>query len=80
MPGDPSRRPSIHDVRPVAVPKIGHWIGGIAIAVLAAIFLQVLVTNKNMQWSVVGQYLFSASILSGLGMTLLLTSCQWCWG
>jgi polar amino acid transport system permease protein len=73
MPEDPSRRPSIHDVKPVAVPKIGHWVGGIAIALLAVILLQVLVSNKNMQWGVVGQYLFSASILSGLGMTLFLT-------
>jgi polar amino acid transport system permease protein len=33
----------------------------------------VLVTNKNMQWSVVAEYMFSPAILSGLGMTLLLT-------
>ena len=66
-------RPSIHDVKPIAVPKLGHWVGGIVLAVLAIVFLQVLVTNKNMQWSVVGQYMFNRAILSGLGMTLLLT-------
>ncbi|WP_337181594.1 amino acid ABC transporter permease [Shinella sp.] len=69
----PLSRPSIHDVKPIAVPKLGHWIGGVALAVLAVVFLQVLVTNKNMQWSVVAEYMFSRPILSGLGMTLLLT-------
>jgi polar amino acid transport system permease protein len=68
-----SHRPSIHDLKPIAVPKIGHWIGGIVLAIFAAIFLQVLVTNKNMQWSVVAEYMFNPAILSGLGMTLLLT-------
>ncbi|GMB80031.1 amino acid ABC transporter permease [Shinella zoogloeoides] len=66
-------RPSIHDLKPIAVPKIGHWIGGVALAILAVVFLQVLVTNQNMQWAVVAEYMFSPVILSGLGMTLLLT-------
>lgn len=66
-------RPSIHDVKPIAVPKIGHWIGGVVLAVFAVIFLQVLVTNENMQWGVVAEYMLSPAILSGLGMTLLLT-------
>jgi polar amino acid transport system permease protein len=73
MSQDPSVHPSIHDVKPVAVRKIGHWLGGAVLAVLAVVFLQVLVTNQNMQWGVVGQYMFSAPILSGLAMTLLLT-------
>ncbi len=42
-----------------------HWIGGVVIAILAVVFLQVLVTNKNMQWSVVAEYMFSPAILSG---------------
>ncbi|CAN7638506.1 amino acid ABC transporter permease [Brucella pseudogrignonensis] len=66
-------RPSIHEVKPIAVPKTGHWIGGALLAILAVVFLQVLVTNKNMQWGVVAEYMFSSAILSGLGMTLLLT-------
>ncbi|MEZ5737801.1 MAG: amino acid ABC transporter permease [Novosphingobium sp.] len=55
------------------MPKIGHWLGGAVLAVLAVVFLQVLVTNKNMQWGVVAEYMFSPTILAGLGMTLLLT-------
>lgn len=73
MSEEPSNRSSIHDLKPIAVPKIGHWLGGAVLAVLAVVFLQVLVTNKNMQWGVVAQYMFSPAILAGLGMTLLLT-------
>ena len=65
--------PSIHETKPIAVPRIGHWIGGVALAILAVVFLQLLFTNRNMQWSVVAEYMFSSAILSGLGMTLLLT-------
>jgi len=73
MAEEPSHRPSIHDLKPIAVPKVGHWIGGVVLAIFAVIFLQVLVTNKNMQWSVVAEYMFNPAILAGLGMTLLLT-------
>ena len=48
MSEEPSHRPSIHDLKPIAVPKVGHWIGGVVLAIFAVIFLQVLVTNKNM--------------------------------
>ncbi len=67
------QHPSIHDQKPIAVSKIGHWIGGAVLCVLAIVFLQVLVTNQNMQWGVVAEYLFSPAIMSGLAMTLLLT-------
>ncbi len=73
MSEEPSHRPSIHDLKPIAIPKVGHWIGGIVLAIFAVIFLQVLVTNKNMQWSVVAEYMLNPAILSGLSMTLLLT-------
>ncbi len=70
---DRPNRPSIHHLKPIAAPRIGHWIGGIFLAVFAIIFLQVLVTNQNMQWGVVGRYMLNPAILSGLGMTLVLT-------
>lgn len=74
MSDESPHRPSIHDLKPIAVPKFGHWIGGAVLAIFAVIFLQVLVTNKNMQWGVVAEYMFAPAILSGLGMTLLLTA------
>jgi polar amino acid transport system permease protein len=74
MSDESPHRPSIHDLKPISVPKLGHWIGGAVLAIFAVIFLQVLVTNKNMQWGVVAEYMFAPAILSGLGMTLLLTA------
>ncbi|MCI9870495.1 amino acid ABC transporter permease [Arthrobacter humicola] len=49
------------------------WLGGAAIALLVLAFLQVLVTNANLQWPVVAEYLFAPEILAGLGRTMLLT-------
>jgi len=66
-------RPDIHDVRPVPVRRYGQTIGAIALILFALLFAQSLATNENLQWPVVGQYLFHKSILSGLGMTILLT-------
>ena len=74
MSEESKHRPSIHDLKPIAVPRVGHWIGGAVLVIFAIIFLQVLITNKNMQWGVVAEYMFSPTILSGLGMTLLLTA------
>ncbi|MFC3181396.1 amino acid ABC transporter permease [Cypionkella sinensis] len=68
-----SDRPSIHDIRPVPARNIGQWVGGIVLVALGLLFLQILMTNGNMKWPVVAQYMFDAKILAGLGMTLLLT-------
>lgn len=73
MSEQPPSRPSIHDVKPIPVPQLGYWIGGAVLVMLAVVFMQVLVTNRNMQWSVVAEYLFNRAIIAGLGMTLLLT-------
>lgn len=67
-------RPSIHDVKPIPAPKVGQWIGGVVLVLLGLLFLQILITNQNMQWPVVAEYMFNRTILSGLGMTLLLTA------
>lgn len=66
-------RPDIHDVRPVAVRHYGQMFGAVVLIIFALLFVQNLATNKNMQWPVVRQYMFDASILSGLGTTILLT-------
>lgn len=73
MPQDDQTHPSIHDMKPIPVPKIGQWLGAAFLFVMIVIFVQVLITNPNMQWSVVAQYLFSREILSGLGTTIMLT-------
>jgi polar amino acid transport system permease protein len=70
---DSDRRPSIHEVRPVPLRNVAQWLGGAVLVLFGALFIQILVTSENMKWSVVASYLFDAKILSGLGMTLLLT-------
>lgn len=69
----PKNRPSIHDIKPVPVRDMGQWLGGAVLLLLGLLFFQILVTNQNMKWPIVAQYLFDPKILSGLGMTLLLT-------
>ncbi|RYH12277.1 amino acid ABC transporter permease [Tropicimonas sp. IMCC6043] len=68
-----SGRPDIHVVKPIPVRSYGQWAGAAVLLVFAALFLKNLTTNQNMQWPVVRQYLFHPDILSGLGMTILLT-------
>jgi len=72
MPAETPRR-NIHAVRPVPVRHLGRWIGGVALLLFVYGFIRLLVFNANMQWSVVGEYLFSREILEGIGRTLLLT-------
>lgn len=50
------------------------WVGGFVLVVLIALFVRLLVTNKNMRWNVVVDYLFDGEILSGLLTTLELTA------
>ncbi|SMY09829.1 amino acid ABC transporter permease [Flavimaricola marinus] len=66
-------RPDIHDVTPVPVRRYGQQFGAVVLIVFALLFAQNLATNQNIQWPVVAQYMFAPSILSGLGMTILLT-------
>jgi polar amino acid transport system permease protein len=57
----------------VRTPKPRQWIGTVIALLLASMFLHMLITNANLQWHVVGQYLFSHTILSGIALTLELT-------
>ncbi|MFZ1662521.1 MAG: amino acid ABC transporter permease [Paracoccaceae bacterium] len=66
-------RPSIHETRPVPARNVAQWLGGIVLLIFGLMFFQILVTNRNMKWAVVADYIFDPKILSGLGMTLLLT-------
>jgi len=67
------KHPDIHSVTPVPLRSPARWIGGAALAIVVFLFLRLLVLNENMQWAVVGEYLFSPEILAGIGRTLLLT-------
>ncbi len=52
---------------------IGSKIAGLVAAFLLAFIVQGLARNSALQWSVVGQYLFSNQVLEGLMRTLLIT-------
>jgi polar amino acid transport system permease protein len=61
------------ELRAVPVRHYGRWIAGVIIALVAFIVLRSVITNPNMQWDVVGSYLFDDRILHGLWNTLVLT-------
>ncbi|MEV4576505.1 amino acid ABC transporter permease [Nonomuraea jabiensis] len=51
----------------------GRWVGAAVLGFLVIFLLQGWLANPRMEWEVVGEYLFSPAVLSGLGTTLLLT-------
>jgi len=61
------------DIKAVPVRHPGRWVASVVIAVLAAMFLHGLVTEKGYGWGVVGQYFFSRRVLDGLVLTIELT-------
>lgn len=50
--------------------KYGTWIAGAVAAVLVALVLTSAFTNENFSWPAFGHYLFSPSLLLGLGHTV----------
>jgi polar amino acid transport system permease protein len=58
----------------VPVRHPGRWVAAAAIVVLVAMGIHGLVTNKNYQWHIVGNYFFSRPIVEGLELTLELTA------
>ncbi|QBE48723.1 amino acid ABC transporter permease [Leucobacter triazinivorans] len=60
------------EARPLRRP--GRWIWAIVLILFAAWFVQALWTNENIDYAVVGQYLFNPEIVSGVGVTLLITA------
>jgi polar amino acid transport system permease protein len=64
-------RPKPIEAVPVRHP--GRWVAIAVLAVLAAMFVNTVVTNRNFRWPVVGEYLFAPPVLNGLQNTLVLT-------
>ena len=52
----------------------GRWIWTITLLVLAVAFVQAIALNKNIDYPVIGQYLFNDRILSGVGLTIVITA------
>ncbi|WP_072341723.1 amino acid ABC transporter permease [Actinomyces urinae] len=64
---------NVNLIHPRPVPRPGRWLSAAVVAVLAAMAINSLVTNPNFQWPVVGQWLFSNTIMTGVFYTLILT-------
>jgi polar amino acid transport system permease protein len=71
-PVDTERRPQPIEAVPVRHP--GRWLAVAALAVLAAMLVNTILTNPGFRWPVVGRYLFADPVLSGLRNTLVLTA------
>jgi len=51
-----------------------RWVAVAVLAVYAAVLVKFLVTSPELRWDLVGGYIFEASVLKGLVMTLKLTA------
>ena len=65
-------------VRPEAIKAIPlrhpwRWVSAVVVLALAALAVDILATAPNLDWGVVGKYLFNAQILRGVVVTLELT-------
>lgn len=59
--------------KPIPRTHPGYWLSAAAAAVLTGLVLFSLATNQNLEWPVVGQYMFSKPILEGLWVTIQLS-------
>src|SRR5580693_1789110 len=50
-----------------------RWVAAFVVVLAVALAIGQLVTNPRFQFGVVGQYLFSSPIITGVGLTLELT-------
>ena len=79
MPGDAPEPPSQRAVAgnpgtPILSPRHpGRAVSTAAALLAVAVLGDVLATNANFRWDIVGHYFFSATIMSGIGITLALT-------
>lgn len=74
MSNDAATPPAAHADEPIV--RLRHpwrWVAVAVLAVDAAVLAKFLVTSPELRWDLVGGYLFEASILKGLVMTLKLT-------
>lgn len=69
--------PPVGSEPPPKVVPVRHWgraVGAGIVLVLLAGAIKGVVTNDNLEWGVVGDYLFDANVLRGLRLTLAMTA------
>lgn len=75
--------PAPSNALPLQVVRLRHpsrWVAVGVVVLLLFLLVRTLITNERYQWDVVFGYLFTDSILNGLGNTLILTVIRWSWG
>ena len=60
-------------IKAVPVRHPGRWVAAVVVLVLVAMLVHTLATNPRFEWGIIGQYFLSRRVLSGLGLTILLT-------
>lgn len=71
--GKTSETGAKYDIRARPLRRPGRWVWAVLLVLFLAWFAEALATNKNIDYSVVAQYLFNDRILGGVGVTLLIT-------
>jgi len=69
---EPAGRPD--EIKAVPVRHPGRWVAAGLILLFAASLIHSIATNKQIEWHVVGQFLFDHRILEGVVVTLELTA------
>ncbi|MFK4210532.1 amino acid ABC transporter permease [Streptomyces sp. NPDC030920] len=73
-PAPPEKSDGTDRLRIVPVRRTGQWAAAAAVLALLALVLNSVVRNDAFQWDVVAQYVTTAAVLRGLGLTLWLTA------
>lgn len=61
------------DVEAIPLRHPWRWVSAFVVALLVAAFIYVVATNPNLDFGVVGDFLFDPRILSGVWLTILIT-------
>ncbi len=72
MPDQP-HDPVPNRIHAIGVPRPGRWVAAAVLLVLAAMFVNMLITNPRLRWDTVWLYLRDVTVIRGVGWTLLLT-------
>ncbi len=75
----PGARESGRSERDAALPRarprhLGRWVVSLLVLVLLGLFIRTMATNQNLDWGVVGRYLFDPTVLTGVKNTIVITA------
>jgi polar amino acid transport system permease protein len=72
---EPQQRPERpEEIKAVPVRHPWRWIAAAIVVLIVASLIRSVVTNKNFEWHIVGQYLFDPRVLHGVVATIYMTA------